>query len=993
VRELFHELLDLSAGERRRVLDERGTSAEVRSEVESLLELYEAEESEDETAFDAVRDVLVESLATEEPAEPGLPERIGAYRVVERLGEGGAGIVYRAVQEHPQREVAIKVLRSLAGETELRRFEYEAEILARLDHPFVAKVIEAGVEPALNGLPYIVMELVDGQDLLTYCEARAAPRAELLALFADVCDGVQHAHQHGVVHRDLKPSNILVSADGRPRILDFGIARPTEVGDADASTPGRTMTGSVVGTLAWMSPEQARGDRALDVRSDVYSLGAILHRLLTGEMPYDVSAVSPWEAARTICEDEPRRLGRIDASLRGDLEAIAAMALEKDPARRYAGAGALGRDVRRFLELQPVEARPWSTTYQLAKFARRNRGIVVAAALGLLALVAGAVLATAGFLQARAELARSNEIGRVLSDTFSSIRPEVALTRDTELLRELLDSMARRLDAGEVRDPRTEGELRATIGETYMALLENESALPHLTRAVELLGGELGRTHSATVDAEGALARIHLHLGLIPEAVEILDGMLARGGLEPLASCYVTRTRSNCLAVEERWQEALDTLLPALEEMRRLLPADDYEVSTTLREVGWYYEELGRLDEAESILVEVMEIARSTDDASRIALSGHRLAKIYERKARWDEALKLAQEAYPIQRDVFGAQNDFLERTRSLIVRLLLKLGRDADTLEFIVEELAHDRRPNGTVSEEILKDLTLASEGLGHPDELVTRLREEIELLVSSGDLSRDDDFDFRLTLARLYGQIGQTSESIALFAQLVDESGPEVALEFRLNALNGLAVEYTQVGRIDEALQLLETALRECGSLTPTPEYCVVTRHSFGETLLAGGLFEAAALELEEVVSSYLEHGHEFTDLAFGQLHESYEHQRRTRDAEVTFGRWIDWKRRCVAEEEAGAGLSVQLAMLLLDAPYPALRDPKEALERARDAVALPGAFPEHQVTLARCLDATGRRDEAVRTLRSTLAGLPADAPAHQRQALEGTLSQLAP
>jgi serine/threonine protein kinase/formylglycine-generating enzyme required for sulfatase activity len=337
-----------------------------------------------------------------------LREQIGDYRIEGLLGRGGMGEVYRGVQDSLHREVAIKVLRPSAITPDgLRRFEYEAEILARLDHPNIAKIFQAGFAGS-SRRPYIAMELVQGSDILTHCEEHGFDVRQKLQLFESVCAGVEHAHRNGIVHRDLKPQNILVSADGRPRILDFGLARPT-ASEAGNQTPGQTQEGSVVGSLDWMSPEQARGDiQAIDVRSDVYSLGILFFSMLCGELPYIVSEVAPWEAVRIISEKDPRRLGRVRSELRGDLDAIAAMALEKEPRRRYPSAGALGRDVKRFLEYQPVEARSWSTSYQLWKFGQRHRATVIALGIALLALITGTLLAIVGLMSARTETENAN---------------------------------------------------------------------------------------------------------------------------------------------------------------------------------------------------------------------------------------------------------------------------------------------------------------------------------------------------------------------------------------------------------------------------------------------------------------------------------------------------------------------------------------------------------------------------------------------------------
>jgi WD40 repeat protein/predicted Ser/Thr protein kinase len=310
--------------------------------------------------------------------------------VLRVLGEGGMGTVYEAEQDNPRRTVALKVMRAgLTSDFLVKRFTREAQILGRLHHPGIAQIYEAGL--AEDGRPFFAMEFLRGLPLGEYARLRGLTVPARLELLARVCDAVQHAHDQGVIHRDLKPANILVDETGQPKVLDFGVARAT---DADLhTTTARTQAGQLLGTLGYMSPEQVAGDPdALDRRSDVYTLGVILFQLLANRPPYDLEQLPLPEAARVIREQEPSRLGSVNAGCRGDVETIVAKALEKDPARRYPSAGELAADIRRHLHHEPIRARPPSALYQLRKFARRHKALV-AAVLGIgLALVAGTVV-------------------------------------------------------------------------------------------------------------------------------------------------------------------------------------------------------------------------------------------------------------------------------------------------------------------------------------------------------------------------------------------------------------------------------------------------------------------------------------------------------------------------------------------------------------------------------------------------------------------------
>lgn len=320
----------------------------------------------------------------------GLPPRIGRYRIVRRLGEGGMGIVYEAEQDKPRRPVALKVIRpGLVLPDDLERFDRESQILGRLHHEGIAEIYEASVDD--DGRPFFAMELVRGTRLDEYARSHLPDWRERLRLFARVCDAVQHAHDSGIVHRDLKPGNILVDAAGRPKVLDFGVARAQ--GADWQSAGGRTLTGQLIGTPQYMSPEQIAEDpRAVDGRTDVYSLGLILFELLADQRPYQVEGVPLPEVVRVIREHEPAQLGSINKNYRGDAETIVAKAIDKERTRRYASAGELAADIRRLLAGEPILARRISSLARLGRWARRNRALATALA-GLAAVLIGVTIA------------------------------------------------------------------------------------------------------------------------------------------------------------------------------------------------------------------------------------------------------------------------------------------------------------------------------------------------------------------------------------------------------------------------------------------------------------------------------------------------------------------------------------------------------------------------------------------------------------------------
>lgn len=441
------------------------------------------------------------------PVSPPLPEQIGPYLIRRRLGEGGMGIVYEA--EHPQtkRSVAIKVVRGgpHVDEYRVRLFQREAQTLARLRHPAIAAVYDAG--RTSDGQHFFAMEHVHGRPLMEYVKSNDVARPERLRLFRRICDAIHYAHLRGVIHRDIKPSNILVDQEGQPKILDFGLARITDPDTAVTATG--TEFGRFMGTIPYMSPEEVGGDPGeIDLRSDVYSLGVVFYELLTGCLPYTANKVVLHEAVRTICEVAPRRPSSVDRSLRGDLETITLKALEKDRARRYQSAAALAEDIERFQEDQPILARRAGAMYRFRKLVVRQKLFFVLLAAILLILGAAGVVV----LQISAELRAGVELNTALIEKREAIIERklaearhtnaLSLLRDRDfdgadsLLRialqslELLGAQARALDVklelAHVQIARVESDSMAPDSDRFMREAES-LLLETLTSLDELL--------------------------------------------------------------------------------------------------------------------------------------------------------------------------------------------------------------------------------------------------------------------------------------------------------------------------------------------------------------------------------------------------------------------------------------------------------------------------------------------------------------------------
>jgi WD40 repeat protein len=426
-----------------------GGDQALRTEIESLLDCHRGNDdfldSKDAPGRGLLTEIGATAIAEDEPILPA-DRRIGRYHVLGRIGMGGMGVVYVAEQDRPKRTVALKVMRGvMASNRILRRFEYEAEVLGRLQHPGIAQIYEAGVWEHLGTKrPYIAMELIRGLPISSFVKARHTSIREILALIADVCDAIQHAHQSGVIHRDIKPGNILVDEEGRPRILDFGVARPAS-NDLQLTTTF-TGLGQIVGTLPYMSPEQVRGAEGIDTRTDVYALGVVLFELLCGRLPHQVRDLSLIDAARLITDTDPPRPGSLDRRLRGEIETILLKALEKAPERRYQSAAALADDLRRYLDGRPIEAQQDSAFYVLRKQIRRHKAWATAAAVASITLVGFAVFA--GW-QARVQgrLATSERNARetaVLAATTAADQRTKATEAAARLERELETSTVER---------------------------------------------------------------------------------------------------------------------------------------------------------------------------------------------------------------------------------------------------------------------------------------------------------------------------------------------------------------------------------------------------------------------------------------------------------------------------------------------------------------------------------------------------------------------
>jgi eukaryotic-like serine/threonine-protein kinase len=584
---------------------------------------------------------------------------IGHYRITGIIGRGGMGVVYEAEQEQPKRPVALKVINpGVTSEHAIRRFEHEAQILGLLQHSGIAQVYEAGTFDLGAGVqPFFAMEYVRGVPLTQYAERNKLSTHARLELIVKICRAVQHAHQKGVIHRDLKPGNILVTDEGEPKVLDFGVARAT---DSDIHTTTlQTDVGQLIGTIPYMSPEQAGGDPTeLDTRSDVYALGVVAYELLAGRLPYNVQQKMVHEAVRIIREDEPTRLSSINRTLRGDVEIVIGKALEKEKDRRYQSALDFASDIERYLNDEPIVARPPSVAYQFRKFARRNKALVGGVAATFIVLLAGLIAATTLYLQAE------------------EARAEAVTARDAE---------------AEQRRIAEEREREAVAARD-----EAETAKEAEAQRAEELEKVAAFQESQLADIDTAMMGINLRLGLIEKRRSFLEGrgMDEEQIAEALAELESSLTGVNFtnVALEALDENIFERALEAIEQDF----ADQPEIKARLLQtVADTMRELGLFDRAVQPQAEALKIRRYVlgDDHPDTLASMNNMGVLYQWQGNLTEAELYLREALEGRRRVFGVHHPETVTSINNVGVLLRQRGALTDAESYLREALDARRR------------------------------------------------------------------------------------------------------------------------------------------------------------------------------------------------------------------------------------------------------------------------------------------------------------
>lgn len=636
IKEIFQSAMELPSAKRQTFLKTKcGDDESLKSEVEAMLE------ANDEIGDFIVAPALssIRDFVADESKQTRIGQKIGAYKIEKEIGRGGMGAVYLGTRADAdfEKKVAIKLIkRGFDTDEIISRFRYERQILARLDHPNITRLIDGGATD--DGLPYLVMDYVEGLPLTKYCEEKRLSIEERLQLFLPICAAVKYAHQNLVIHRDIKPSNILVSADGVPKLLDFGIAKLVLSNDGDR-TAEKTATRAM--TPEYASPEQILG-KPVTTSADIYSLGVVLYELLTGHRPFQLKNQSAEEISKIITESQPlkpsdaatRRRGdteraKIAASsarlpfsasqLRGDLDNIILMAMRKEPERRYLFVEQFAEDIRRYQKGLPVIAREDSFSYRAEKFVRRNK-VGVSAASGIaVSLVAGIFATTRQARIARRQRDKAAKINKFLQKMLASADPR-AVGKDAKVV-EVLQIAADSIEKDFDNQPEIVADLRTTIGLTFLSIGQIDSAEPHLTEALEIRKSLFGLEHHETAMSLNNFGKL----------------LQAKGDLR---------------AAEKPYRQALAIL-------RRVRGTDALDIASVLGNLGYLLMLGAKYEEAKAAHHEELQILchRLGENHSDFARTLSNLANVFSITGDKQTAETMHRKAFAVMQKFYGGEH------------------------------------------------------------------------------------------------------------------------------------------------------------------------------------------------------------------------------------------------------------------------------------------------------------------------------------------------
>lgn len=782
VEELFTELVSLPVSERAAFLERAAADPEVRAEVASLLAAYDEAPEYLEAAPPWLPEGSGGWLGADDDALTP-PDRIGGYRILGPLGRGGMGQVYLAEREAAEfrQRVALKVMRKgLDTEDLVRRFRAERQILATLDHPNIARLLDVGATE--TGLPYFVMEYVEGATLLDYCRNRGLTIRQRIELFRVVCSAVHHAHQSLVVHRDLKPGNILVGDGGVPKLLDFGIAK---ILDPDRQGLGATTAvGERLLTPEYSAPEQLRGD-PITTATDVYALGVLLYELLSGRHPLREGRSRPSSRqalVHAVLHTDPPPPSAVaprgvQRALTGDLDTIVAKALRKEPGERYPSALSLSDDLHRHQVGLPVEARPATLRYRARRFVGRNRGAVAAGV--LIFLILAGFSAVTGYqshrireesARVRAERDKAIQVRAFLLETFGTTGPDQPVG-DSVAVRELLDRRAATLDEA-YPDPALHAEMTGVLAEAYEQLGLFAEAEPLARRALSQKLELYGLAHPDVGESYNVLGWILRQRGELDEAESSLreavrvgraafpagDARLARA-LNDLG--VVLEANGDYAAAAEMYHESLDM-------RRRILGDGHVGVAVTTSNLAVVLYRQGEVDAAAELAADAVESFRRAvgPDHQRTLYALGNLAALRAVQGDNAGAAEVYAQILERHRRVLGPRHPQVAYALSMRANQLVTLDRHAEAEPLVREALSIQRDAFGTDDERVAQTLRVLGDVLhaeGRPEAALTRFGEaHATARRLFGDAHREVAA-LRLRMARARDDLGQLDRAEA--------------------------------------------------------------------------------------------------------------------------------------------------------------------------------------------------------------------------------------
>lgn len=832
---------------------------------------------------------------------------LGPYRITARLGSGGMGTVYEAEQDAPiRRRVAIKMIRAdVVTESARARFHFETKTLERMSHPHIARILDAGTTEQHR--PYFVMELVRGAPITAYCDERQSTVSERLELVAVLCDALQHAHSRGIIHRDLKPANVLVEeVDGAPvpKIIDFGVAKVLQ-GDGEAIGPALTAQGTPIGTLEYMSPEQAQGSPDVGIAADVYALGALMYELLVGVPPFDgrmLRATALPEALRIVRDADPcpprerlRKLGapdqrakaiaaarrisvrRLERLLRGEVEWIRSKAMEKDPARRYGAPAAMAEDLRAYLRGLPLSARPRSRSHALRSFVWRHRVAVLAAAGILVALGAGLVStamqwsrAVRASARAEAALAEASALAAMLDSAFRTADPYSSGTRDASVT-EALDRAAARLDEGALDAwPLAKANLLTVVAGVYRSHGKTASCERLIRQALALRTAHLPAGDLSVAESQNNLARALVEQGKFA-AAEPLDRaalaarLAALGAKDPLVAASQNNL-AGVLSALGHHEESIELHRQALAMREEVDGADSYAASESLNNLGLALDQAGHRAEALDCFRRALEIRRCVLGERHVAVSHplSNLAAALMSAGRIAEAEPHLREALAIVRETLGPDHPSIATAMHNLAFAVDALGNGAEAEHLYESALAMRRRvhPAGHwLIASTLNNLALARKDRGDIGGAEQLLEEALAIDRAAFDPAAYPDGNLEVakalnnlgTVRIAQGRLAEAEtllrEALTVRKRLLPPAHPDLAA-----SSSNLAKCLAAAGRTDEAEAIYRAILAQSAESLeePGPETATL-RYNFAALLEECGKLDEADAEFRAAVAVF--------------------------------------------------------------------------------------------------------------------------------------------